>query len=76
MGQARRAGSNWPDILEGRVVKLAFRIKFEPIGPARIGPQPIRVRARQPDWPEFILKFFIINFKKMSYIYIYEGFFF
>ena len=45
MGRARWAGPNWPDILEGRAVKLAARIKFGPIGPARIGPQPIRVRA-------------------------------
>ena len=46
MGRARWAGPNWPDILEGRVVKLAARIKSGPIGPTRIGPQPIRVRAR------------------------------
>ena len=45
MGRARWASSNWPDILEGRAVKLVARIKFGPIGPARIGPQPIWVRA-------------------------------
>ena len=41
MGQARWAGPNWPDILEGRAVKLAARIKFGPIGPTRIGCGPI-----------------------------------
>ena len=45
MGRARWAGPNWPDILEGQAVKLAARIKSRPIGPTRIGPQPIRVRA-------------------------------
>ena len=45
MGRARWAGPNWLDILEGRAVRLAARIKSGPIGPARIGPQPIRVRA-------------------------------
>ena len=45
MGRARWAGPNWPDILEGRTLKLAARIKSGPIGPTRIGPQPIRVRA-------------------------------
>ena len=62
MGRDRWAGLNWPDILKDRAIKLAARIKSGPIGPARIGPQPIRVRAGPPDWPEFFLKFLIINF--------------
>ena len=45
MGRVRWAGPNWPDILKGRAMKLVARIKSEPIGPTRIGPQPIRVRA-------------------------------
>ena len=45
MDRVRWVGPNWPDILEGRAVKLVARIKFGPIDPARIGPQPIRVRA-------------------------------
>ena len=45
MGRARWTGPNWPHILEGQAVKVAARIKSEPIGPARISPQPIRVRA-------------------------------
>ena len=63
MGRARWAGPNWPDILEGRAVKLAARIKFGPIDPARIGPQPIRVRAGPADWPElFFFNILITNF--------------
>ena len=58
MGRVRWAGSNWPDILEGRVVKLAARIKSGPIGPARIGPQPIRVRAE----PTRLARNFFFNF--------------
>ena len=45
MGRARWAGPNWPDILEGRAVKLSARIKSGPIGLARFGPQPIQIRA-------------------------------
>ena len=46
MGWPELAGPNWPDILEGWAMKLAARVKFGPIDPARIGPQPIRVRVR------------------------------
>ena len=63
MGRARWAGPNWPDILEGRAVKLAARIKSGPIGPARIGPQPIRVTAGPARLARIFLKIFlIINF--------------
>ena len=65
MGRARWAGPNWPDILEGRAVKLAARIKSGPIGPARIGPQPIWVRARPARLARIFFNFFlIIIFKK------------
>ena len=60
MGRARWAGSNWLDILEGRAVKLAARIKFEPIGPTRIGSQPIRVKAGSARLAQIF--FIIINF--------------
>ena len=72
MGRVRWADPNWPNILEGQAVKLAARIKFGPIGPTRIGPQPIRVRAGPARLARIFFKFFlIINFKKMIYIYIY-----
>ena len=45
MGRVQWVGPNWPNILEGRAMKLAAQIKSGPIGPVRIGPQPIRVRA-------------------------------
>ena len=65
MGRARWAGPNWPDILEGRTMKLATRIKFGPIGPARIGPAAHRVRAGPARLARIFFKnFFIINFKK------------
>ena len=51
-----RAG--WPDILEGRAVKLAARIKSGPIGP-----QPIRVRVGPARLARISFKIFlIINF--------------
>ena len=64
MGRARWAGSNWPDILKDRTVKLAAQIKSGPISPAQIGPQPIRVRAGLAQLAQnyFFLKFFFINF--------------
>ena len=58
----------WPDILEGRAMKLAARIKSGPIGPARIGParigpQPIQVRAGPARLARIFFKnFFIIKF--------------
>ena len=58
MGRARWAGPNWPDILESRAVKLAARIKSGPIGPARIGSQPIRVRAGPARLARICLNFF------------------
>ena len=68
MGRVRWADPNWPDILEGRAVKLAARIKSGPIGPARIGPQPIRVRAG----PARLARIFFNKFFKNDiYIYIY-----
>ena len=70
MGRARWAGPNWPDILEGRAMKLVARIEFGPIGPARISPQPIQVRvglARLARIFIFILLLLIFNI----YIYIY-----
>ena len=76
MGRARWAGPNWPDILEGLVVKLAAQIKSGPIGPARFGParfgpQPIRVRVESGRLARifFFFNFLIINFLKMTYIY-------
>ena len=63
MSRARWAGPNWPDILEGRAMKLVARIKSGPIGPAQIGPQPIRVRAEPARLARiFFFKFLIINF--------------
>ena len=58
MGRVRWAGPNWPDILESRAVKLAAQIKSGPIGPVRIGPQPIRVRAG----PARLARIFFKNF--------------
>ena len=36
MGQTRWAGLLWPDILEGRAMKLVARIEPGPISPTRI----------------------------------------
>ena len=55
MDRARWTGSNWPDILEGQAVKLAARIKSGPIGPARIGPQPIWVRVGPARFAQFFI---------------------
>ena len=58
-------------------MKLAARIKSGPIGPARMGLQPIRVRAGLARLARiFFLNFLIIYFKKMTYIYDLLGFFF
>ena len=58
-------------------MKLAARIKSGPIGPTRFGPQPIRVRAGSARLVRIVFKnFLIINFLKMTYIYIFLlGFF-
>ena len=56
MDRARWAGSNWPNILESRALKLAAQIEFGLIGPTQISPEPIRVTIG----PNFY--FFIINF--------------
>ena len=66
MGRARWASLNWPNILEGCVVKLAARIKSEPIGQTRIGLQLIQVRARQTR----LARIFFKIFKNDIYIYI------
>ena len=58
MDQARWAGPNWPNILEGWAMKLAARIKSEPISPTRIGSQAIQVRVG----PARLARIFLKNF--------------